>query len=144
MNREKLLEELKTDEGTGPMKNGRMFPYQDTEGVLSIGYGRNLRDNGISVDEGEYLLANDLDDAVRHGIVYPWYVTLDVPRQAAITNMLFNLGPKKFSKFSDTIDAMKRKNYELAAVHMLDSLWADQVGRRARRLAEQIRSGVWL
>lgn len=143
MNRDRLLADLKRDEGAGPIARGRMFPYEDTVGKVTIGWGRNLSDNGISVAEGELLLSNDLDDAVRAGTLYPWYAGLDAARQAAVTNMLFNLGPQKFAKFYNTVQALKTQHYEEAAIYMLESKWAEQVGARARRLADTIRTGEW-
>ena len=45
-----LIEDLKRDEGF------RSHPYRDTVGKLTIGYGRNLDDVGISEREAEQLL----------------------------------------------------------------------------------------
>lgn len=143
MNRERLLAELKLDEGSGPAQYGRLLPYRDSVGKLTLGYGRNLSDKGVSLTEAEALLSNDVDEAVRSCCAYPWFEPLDVVRQAALTNMMFNLGGTKFKQFTDTIKALARKDYEAASMHMLQSRWASQVGARARRLAEQVRSGVW-
>lgn len=143
MNRDRLLADLKRDEGTGPIKLGRMLPYADTVGKQTIGWGRNLTDKGISVAEGEMLLSNDLDEAIRACMAYAWFVSMDVVRQAAVANMIFNLGPTAFGKFHRTVGAFAQQDYEAAAVFMLESKWADQVGARAIRLAEQIRSGEW-
>ena len=49
----------------------RLFPYADTVGKLTIGFGRNLTDIGISRDEADALLTNDLDRA-RTGIAEAW------------------------------------------------------------------------
>src|SRR5690349_6165475 len=105
MNRERLIHELKADEGTGPVKNGRMFLYRDSTGNWSIGHGRNLSAKGISFQEAHVLINSDLDEAIRDCIAYPWYVDMkdDVPRQVAITNMMFNLGPERFRKFKHMI-----------------------------------------
>jgi len=39
------------------------------------------------------------------------------------------------------IAALKEDNYDKAADEMLDSLWAEQVGKRAKRLALMMRTG---
>ena len=51
---ESMIGMLKRHEGL------RLKPYQDTIGKLTIGYGRNLDDRGISKEEAEYLLRNDI------------------------------------------------------------------------------------
>lgn len=38
-------------------------PYHDTVGKLTIGYGRNLEDRGITFEEAKLLLANDIIEA---------------------------------------------------------------------------------
>jgi lysozyme len=43
--------------------------------------------------------------------------------------------------FRNTLEAMRRGNYESAAAGMLASKWARQVGRRADRLAAIMRTG---
>jgi lysozyme len=39
----------------------RLRAYRDTVGKLTIGYGRNLDDRGISEDEAGFMLDNDID-----------------------------------------------------------------------------------
>lgn len=60
MNRDLLIEELKRDEGV------ELKAYQDTVGIWTIGIGRNLQDVGVSMAEAEFLLATDIDVAVRN------------------------------------------------------------------------------
>ena len=48
-----LKEQLIRDEGT------RLKPYTDTTGHLTIGFGRNLSQVGISLAEAEYLPAGN-------------------------------------------------------------------------------------
>lgn len=38
----------------------RQFPYLDSLGIQTIGYGRNLESRGISEPEASYLLSNDI------------------------------------------------------------------------------------
>lgn len=133
-----INEQLKRDEGV------RGFPYTDTAGKLTIGVGRNLTDVGIFPDEIDYLLQKDIDRATATLLVQlPWFHTLDDARQGVLVNMCFNMGWKGLSGFQDTLSAFERGDWEAAATHMLDSLWAKQVNERANRLAEQVRTGVW-
>lgn len=131
------ISQLKTDEGY------RQYPYKDTVGKLTIGYGRNLDDVGIPVLEAEFLLQNDVlraaEDLERS---FPWATKLDPVRQAVLVNMVFNLGITRFSGFKKTLAAVERAEYEKAAAEMLDSRWAKQVGNRALRLSEAMRDGA--
>jgi lysozyme len=131
-----LIELLKRDEGV------RLFPYRDTTGHWTIGAGRNLDANGLSMDEVDYLLANDIRKCEAEARKYPWFCELNDARQAVVLSMIFNLGPKGFAGFKNTIASIARGDYEDAASRMLQSKWATQVGNRALRLAAAMRTGV--
>lgn len=137
--RERLREQLMRDEGL------RLRPYTDTTGHVSIGYGRNLTDIGISEIEAVMLLENDIDlamDALDAAL--PWAKELDEPRYAVLCNMAFNLGLRGLLKFKNTLEAVRCGEYASAADRMMKSLWARQTKGRAKRLAEQMRSGAWV
>lgn len=142
MMRSELMHELIADEGTGPMRNGRFMPYRCPEGRLTIGYGRNLQDRGISQQEAERMLANDMA-AVELALsdALPWFSALDPVRQDVLINMGFNLGIEGLLKFKDTLALVAQGRYVNAGDEMLRSHWAKQVGKRAKRLAEQMRTG---
>jgi len=120
----------------------RLKPYRDTVGKLTVGVGRNLDDVGITREEALMLLNNDIDK-VRREVrrTFPWFASLNRVRQNVVLNMVFNLGLPRFRRFTKTIAAVKAKHWEEAARQMLDSRWAEQVGRRARELAEMIKTG---
>ena len=131
----KLRTELTRDEGL------RLMPYTDTVGKLTIGVGRNLTDKGISEDEARILLDADikehlqlLDDNLE------WWRTMSENRQRVLANMAFNMG-KGLLSFVNTLAAMKRGDYEVAADGMVASKWAQQVGPRATRLVKMMREG---
>lgn len=54
-----ILNQLRSHEGL------RLKPYRCTSNKLTIGYGRNIEDNGITIDEAEYLLNNDVDKCIK-------------------------------------------------------------------------------
>lgn len=56
-----------------------------------------------------------------------------------IVDMVFNLGPSKFSKFRKTIGAFERLDFGMAADEMVDSQWYHQVGNRSKRNVSIIR-----
>lgn len=130
-----LTADLKRDEGL------RLKPYRDTVGKLTIGIGRNLDDVGISEAEAEYLLQQDIDRTMAEmDRLMPWWRGLDDTRKRVLINMGFNLGVPGLIKFKNTLAAVKGGRYADAARGMLASKWARQVGDRALRLAELMRS----
>lgn len=115
--------------------------YLDTVGKRTIGFGRNIEDNGISKDEGEYLFDNDFNRCVSDLKNYIWYTDQPQHIQDALTNMCFNLGINRLLGFKKMITALMKKDYTEAAIEALDSKWAKQVGKRANDVALMIRQG---
>lgn len=118
-----------------------LTPYFDTEGILTIGWGRNLRDNGILQKEADYLFDNDFDYVENQLGGFPWYVDQPPGVRAALINMCFNLGITRLRGFKKMITALNIKNYTVAAEEALNSKWAMQVGKRAKDVALMIREG---
>ncbi len=116
----------------------KLKAYVDTNGHLSIGWGRNL-ENGIRPDEAELMFQNDLKQTVSELTNYEWFVDQPQHVKNALINMNFNLGITKFLGFKKMIAAIIDRNYTLAAIEALDSLWAKQVGQRAKDIALMIR-----
>jgi len=136
MDRELLIEELKRDEGV------ELKAYQDTEGIWTIGIGRNLQDVGVSMDEAEYMLANDIDVAVGElQRTFDWFEGLSDARQRVCINMCFNLGLTRLLNFKKFLAAMAAGDWETAGVEMLDSKWSRQVGARSTRLKDLLLEG---
>lgn len=133
-----IFAQLRRDEGL------RLKPYRDSVGKITIGIGRNLDDAGISEQEADFLLANDVKAAtVSLEANFPWACGLDDARKGALINMAFNMGIRGLSQFHDFLAKMQAGDFRAAAGAMLDSLWAKQVGPRATRLSIQIESGFW-
>jgi|TARA_R100000093_G_C1919973_1_gene65382 lysozyme len=136
MNVDRLISQLKVHEGT------RSKVYLDTEGIETIGVGRNLRDRGLSDDEIEFLLANDIRDFQEEvDRTFGWWSDLDDVRQRVIVDMAFNMGLGSLSKFKNTLGHIEAGRYEEASVEMLDSKWARQVGNRAQCLSNMMKTG---
>lgn len=140
-----ILEQLQRDEGL------RLFPYLDSVGVKTIGYGHNLQahplpdvDGGISIQRATEILSNDLALItldLTHTL--PGTIALDKPRFGVLQNMAFNLGVHGLLGFTSFLAYLQTSQYDNAAAAMLASKWARQVGQRAYRLSEQIRKGTW-
>lgn len=125
---------IKADEGLN------LMPYQCTAGKLTIGFGRNIEDRGISIREAEYLLENDIRASEKQAatLVYD-FSGLSDPRKIVLVSMVFQLGKSGTSKFKNMISAINAGDFETAADEMLNSKWARQTANRAGRLAEMMR-----
>ncbi len=135
MNRARVMTQLVIDEGL------RLKPYRCPAGRLTIGVGRNLDDRGVSEAEALLLLGDDVDECwKRLSSALPWLPGAPEPVQEALVNMAFNLGVSGLLGFRSTLAALATHDYTAAAQDMLESKWAGQVGARARRLADMVRT----
>ncbi|NTV10478.1 MAG: lysozyme, partial [Zoogloea sp.] len=97
---------------------------------------------GITRAEAVYLCGNDIDRVAGELDAHlPWWRSLDEVRQHVLMNMCFNLGIQKLQAFKNTLSLVQAGQYEAAARAMLASLWAQQVGDRAKRLAKEMETG---
>lgn len=128
------LQQLMLDEGF------RSKPYIDSEGILTIGYGTNLK-QGISEKQAKSLMICELSIIMDYLSYQNWYANLNDVRKDVIINMIYNLGFDGFKGFKLMNRALKEGDYYRASEEMLDSKWAKQVGIRATRLARQMRTG---
>ena len=135
MSDENLVKQLKRHEGF------RSKPYKDTVGKSTIGYGCNLDDRGITEQEAEYILLNDVKKIRAELSDHDVYKNLSPERQDVLVNMAFNMGLAGLFKFKRTLKSVEEGEYVTASKQMLESKWARQVGRRAVELADQMRTG---
>ena len=119
----------------------RLKPYRCTAGKLTIGVGRNLDDKGITYDEAMFLLRNDIAEVTAQLERFDWFRALGPVRRKVLVDMAFNLGMAGLLGFQKMIAALARGDYKAAADEMVDSAWYHQVGTRARRLVEMMRTG---
>ena len=138
-----LTRQLKGDEGT------QSCVYPDHLGFYTIGVGRLVdkrkKGAGLRPDEIAYLLNNDIDDRIEQLTRrLPWFQNLDDARKGALLNMAFQLGVDGLLGFTRTLALIEAGQYDLASHNMLQSLWAKQTPARAKRMAEQIRTGLWV
>ena len=155
-NREALIDQLILHEGM------ELQVYKDHLGIDTIGVGRNLEDRGITDGElafmnmlktevyeqgiteahARFLLANDIDIVEKElSNAHPCISGIGDVRIRVLLDMGFNLGVPRLNKFKNMWKAVHNRDFSLAAVEMLDSRWASQVGQRAVRLANAMRDG---
>lgn len=114
---------------------------KDTVNKTTIGYGRNIEDNGISKEEADFMFDNDFSRCQRELSPHWWYADQPDNVQDALMNMCFNLGIDRLLGFKRMIAALIVKDYTTASMEALDSKWALQVGRRAKDVALMMRQG---
>ena len=143
VNLDALLTALQADEGRKVNVRGRHLPYHCPAGKLTIGYGRNIEDNGISETEALDLLTNDAIQASRDAasLVTNW-LGLDDVRQNVVANMAFQMGKSRLSGFHKFLAAVNDGKYEIAAYEMLMSDWYGQSGHRSVRLKQEMLTGA--
>ena len=137
-----LVEQLKRHEGF------RSKPYRCSAGVWTIGYGHTggvtPKSPPMPQDIAEDILRQDvliaIDDA---RAVCPCFDALSPPRKVVVANMAFNMGRNTLSQFTNTLRFICSGDYKQAALNMMKSKWATQVGPRARELSQMMSTGQY-
>ena len=145
MDIEQLRETLKVDEGI------KYEIYKDHLGYPTFGIGHLIvesdQEYGEPVGTGVHL--NRVNEAFDEDVsvmideakkLFPDLEDLPEEAQQVIVNMTFNMGRPRLSKFKKFIAGVNAGDWEKAAVEMMDSRWAKQVGSRAERLRDRIRA----
>lgn len=112
----------------------RHFPYKDTEGKLTIGVGFNLDDVGLYDEEIDFILENRIklaQEALEYHVA--GFKKMPPSVQLALTDMYFNLGWPRLRRFKNMLAAVKLEDWDTAAKEVLNSKYAKQVGKRAKR-----------
>jgi lysozyme len=118
----------------------KLKPYKDINGNLTIGYGRNLDDRGITKEEAEILLFTDLAFAeyeLRE--IFNDYDYYPVEVKIVLTSMMFNLGKNRFLTFKKFIKAIKEKDYKKAIIELFNSKRAKQLPNRTELEAQYLK-----
>jgi len=145
MNIDQLREQLKIDEGV------KYEIYNDHLGYATFGIGHLVvkgdeehgKPIGTPVSEERVNSVFDSDVAtyvIEAKKVFPNLDTLPEEAQEVIVNMCFNMGAPRLSKFKKFIGGVNAGDWNTAAVEMMDSRWAKQVGVRADRLRDRIKA----
>jgi len=131
---EKAKAMLFADEGL------RLKPYRCTAGKLTIGYGHNLEDVGISKRVADALLEEDVEVArkICVRIFGELFNQWSENRQLGWINIAFNLGQTRLLKFKNTIRAAQIEDWVEVENGLRQSLWFKQVKGRAERVIGMI------
>ncbi|WP_175969610.1 glycoside hydrolase family protein [Burkholderia sp. BCC0322] len=145
MNLDLMRKELRRDEAV------RYTRYLDPEGVPTTGVGHNLLASPLPPGWTYPLNDTQVDSLLDHDLTVtfaaldlhlPWWRNLDEVRQRVIANMCFNMGIGRLLGFKNTLAAVRRGAYAVAAAGMKASKWYSQVGKRAVRLCLAMETGV--
>jgi lysozyme len=149
-----LLEaELRRDEGV------RYSVYLDTSTPpkRTCGVGHNIDVSPLPAGwtfpltdaQVTQLLARDISTSLaKLDQALPWWRQMDEVRQRVIANLVFNMGIGNASLgtgvlgFRNTLAAMQRGSYSVAAAGLKASKWYGQVGSRAPRLCQAMETGL--
>lgn len=125
----------------------RLEAYQDTMGIWTVGFGHAHVEPGTvwSQSQADAQLKADLQSAANSLSVHaPWWTNLDAPRAGVLLDMCFNLGAAKFLTWHHTLGYAQSGDYEKCGEEILASEpWASEVGNRAVRNANQMKTGVY-
>lgn len=115
-------------------------PWTVGFGATGEGIGPNTIWSLAQAVQDQSLRRQQIEAALDHAI--PWWRSMNDYRQDVLANMAYNMGVTGLLEFHRALAAMKAGDWATASEQMLDSDWPKQVGRRAYRLAEQMRTGV--
>lgn len=140
------IDQLKVHEGYKP------YPYKDSRGLWTIGIGHLIGDGSTKGEFAQYsesnpmpegevqeLFQKDYDEHARIAEQYPAYETMNNTGRLALIDMTFNMGDLRVG-WSNTLKLLEEGKYDEAADIIENSLYARQVGNRAKTIASQIRA----
>ena len=144
MDIDKLREQLKIDEGV------EHEIYKDSLGLKTCGIGHLCLDGEpeFSMEVGEEITDERVNELFEKDVeimlnecrvLYPKFDELPEEAQQIISNMMFNMGRPRLSKFKNMNSAIERGDWNEAANQMMDSKWYVQVTNRADRLVTRMR-----
>ena len=139
----------------------RCEPYQDPTNKTTIGIGYNVADRGwgplesaigrnvdherpsVTEVEARKVASVDVSRVITNlSALLPWFTDADDVRQMALADLGFNMGVWSLLKFTETLQAIARRDYATAATHLRASKWATQVQHDRRdRIIGMIATG---
>lgn len=134
----------------------REKPYLCSEGYPTVGTGIRIGPKGADLKNYEFTVPREVDAVWLQSILNSTMRSmlsneriakamnvLDEARTAVLVSMAYQMGVAGLAQFKNMLYLVETKQFEEAAKAMLDSKWAKQTPNRARRHAEQMRSGLW-
>ena len=125
----------------------RHTAYKDTLNNWTIGVGHLIKipdeeyliDKELTSLEVDQIFTTDLNQAIDDARKFVDGDDIHEEAFEIVIDMAFNLGLPKLMKFQKFRQALLAKQYKMASIEMLDSLWARQLPNRSKRLAKRMR-----
>jgi lysozyme len=146
LNRERVFEQLKIDEGVvyeiyldhlgyPTFGVGHLVTKRDPEFGLAVG-------TPVSKQRVWEAFEQDLDLSIGdcNTLYGPMFGSWPSEVQEVMVNMMFNLGRPRLSQFVNMRSSLMGGNWKMAAQHGRNSLWYRQVTNRAERLMSRLES----
>ena len=114
----------------------RGSPYQDTQGVSTVGYGTTFP---LTRAEATYLARERLQG--KQGALVaalPWTVGQPMTTREALLNMSYQLGVGGLDGFTAMLSALQAGDCDAVKASALDSDWARQTPARAASVASRL------
>lgn len=149
-----LTEQLKQYEGTksyqasrGIFKDGKFYPYKDSLGYWTIGYGKLIHGNeekykgGITEAQADAFLQEDIEEAKNDVLKLNVQLPKDSRWNDFLVLMVFQLGLTKTLQFKKFLSALRSGNYATAIIEVKDSNWFRQTPNRVNAMISSILNG---
>ncbi|HBV7913894.1 MULTISPECIES: glycoside hydrolase family protein [Klebsiella pneumoniae complex] len=123
--------------------NGKFYPYKDSLGYWTIGFGRLIEGkqsqftNGISVEEANKFLSDDIAIAEK-GLASLNLGLIPSDWKDFLIIMIFQLGLQGVKNFKKMLIAIKAKDYPEAVRQAKDSKWYRQTPNRVNDMISQL------
>ncbi|ESP93236.1 MULTISPECIES: glycoside hydrolase family protein [Pseudoalteromonas] len=117
-------------------------PTRNAQGELIIGVGRKLEHVGVSEQEAERMLENDITSLIRiltHEL--PIFNQQSELRKLVLVNMAFSIGVEGLKKLKKLLAALCVEDYTLAADEIWHGGWISEHSDRAMELAIMMKQG---
>jgi len=149
-----LKSTLKIYEGSTPYqkklgyyRNDKFYPYQDSLGYWTIGYGRLIQGkesqytNGITETQADKFLDEDIATATKDLAKLNVKLPSDSRWNDFLILMLFQLGLNKTLQFKKFLAALNTCNFCTAIKELKDSNWYRQTPSRVDSMIEYVLRG---
>lgn len=125
----------------------RHTAYKDTLNNWTIGVGHLIKipdeeyliDKELTSLEVDQIFTTDLNQAIDDARKFVDANHIHEEAFEIVVDMAFNLGLPKLMKFQKFRQALLAKQYKMASIEMLNSLWSRQLPNRSKRLAKRMR-----
>ncbi|QLC82304.1 lysozyme [Enterobacter roggenkampii] len=127
----------------GYFRNNKYYPYKDSEGFLTVGYGHKVLSNenfNNGINEIEALRLLDKDIAIAESQLDKLKLTIPKDWEEFLIIMIFQLGLSGTMKFKKMIQALRDANYTEAVKQAKDSLWYRQTPNRVNAMIAELKN----